>query len=186
MGASDSEYYRGTWGTVMEDHSEQQQGLRADGQTVHANDIRRSRSIVGGSILVFTIVVLAVALFGAPAKADRVRVIDGDTFLIGTDRIRLHGIDAPALGALCSVEARDALRELLAQGYHCALPPSGRNRDRYGQLVRQCWSRGRDVGRELVELGWAIDYARFSDGEYQDEQASAEESRRGMWGGQCQ
>ena len=170
----------------MKSHSEQHQGLTAHGPRAHVNDVGLLRRLAQGGILVLAILVLAAAPFGAPAKADDVRVIDGNTFVIGTDRILLHGIDAPELGSRCSVEARDALRALLAQGYHCALPPSGQNRDRYGQLVRQCWSRGRDVSRELVKLGWAIDYARYSDGEYHDEQADAEESRRGMWGGQCE
>ena len=53
-------------------------------------------------------ILLTVLLLSGPAHADVIsglaRVTDGDTIRIKSERIRLHGIDAPELRQQCSTE----------------------------------------------------------------------------------
>jgi endonuclease YncB( thermonuclease family) len=109
----------------------------------------------------------------APIPADVLRVIDGDTFearvhvwpgLDVTTKVRLRGIDAPELRARCSAErikaeaARDALREILAQG---AVGVYGISIDKYGgRVVADAATRSTaDVSAELLKRGQARFYA---------------------------
>ena len=34
--------------------------------------------------------------------------------------------------------------------------------DRYGRLVARCTAGGHDIGEQMVELGWALAYRRYS------------------------
>jgi endonuclease YncB( thermonuclease family) len=105
--------------------------------------------------------------------AEVLRVLDGDTFearvslwpgLAITTRVRLRGIDAPELKARCGEErdraeaARDALRNLLAQGdvgiAHVTLDKYG------GRVVADASTRATpDVAAALVDTGSARRYA---------------------------
>lgn len=125
-----------------------------------------------------------------PAKL--VVVVDGDTLVLGGERVRLWGIDAPEDGQPCErdgklydcgASAQAALLELVAgRDLWC----EARDRDRYGRTVAVCRIGaldGPDVGAELVRAGWAIDYRRYSKGRYAREEASARRAGRGLWEG---
>lgn len=144
----------------------------------------------------------AMALLGAaPATADArawltpaelVVVVDGDTLVLGGERVRLWGIDAPEDGQPCErdgklydcgASAQAALLELVAgRDLWC----EARDRDRYGRTVAVCRigaPDGPDVGAGLVRAGWAVDYRRYSKGGYAREEASARRAGRGLWEG---
>jgi len=102
---------------------------------------------------------------GAAADAKRaanlpVRVIDGDTFDHGGERIRIADIDTPELRARCESEARlaraatERLRTLLAAGPF-ELKRLGRDEDRYGRKLRIVTRGGRSIGDTLVSEGLA-------------------------------
>lgn len=65
-----------------------------------------ARTVIASKLFVLA------ALVATPAYADptvgQPRVVDGDSLVIGNDRIRLHGIDAPELGQRC--EGRQCVR----------------------------------------------------------------------------
>ena len=86
-------------------------------------------------------------------------IVDGDTVVLGEERIRLSNIDAPEVRqAQCEAEAslgRRAgarLRALLAEG-----PASVRREgsDRFGRTLARISVAGRDVGERLVAEGLA-------------------------------
>jgi len=89
-----------------------------------------------------------------------VRVIDGDTFDYGGQRIRIADIDAPELNARCAEEAWLAaaatrrLRALLAQGPFQLVPVS-RDEDRHGRKLRIVVRNGRSIGDILAAEGLA-------------------------------
>jgi endonuclease YncB( thermonuclease family) len=122
--------------------------------------------------------------------AGEITVTDGDGFRIGGERVRLWGIDAPELDQQCSrdrtaypcgIDARDALGRLLDGG-----TPSCQRlyEDLYGRTVARCSVAGVDLGAEMVRLGWAVDFRRYSEGGYADEEARARAARRGLWAGE--
>lgn len=118
--------------------------------------------------LLLAALLLPMAGFGAGALADVVqpqrsaalRVIDGDTFDYGGERIRIADIDTPELRARCSTEAvlaRRATRRLdalLRQGPF-ELRRLGRDEDRYGRKLRVVMRGGRSIGDMLVAEGLA-------------------------------
>lgn len=118
------------------------------------------------------------------------RVVDGDTFSVGPERVRLWGVDAPegrqvcqnarGLDYGCGDAARDQLVGLIGgQGVRCEV----RDRDPYGRAVSRCVAGTIDVGEAMVRAGWAIDYVQFSRGAYASAEAEARRARRGLWAG---
>jgi len=118
------------------------------------------------------IVVLTSVLLLAPAvqagPEGLIRVIDGDTFKVGSATVRLHAIDAPetdqmcgdpnspawACGAWVKEETRAVFEGKPAR---CMT----RDTDRYGRTVATCEVDGEDVGERLVRDGLAFAYRRY-------------------------
>ena len=91
-------------------------------------------------------------------------VVDGDTFWIGGEKVRIADIDAPethpprcAEEARLGNEATERLHALLNSG---ALTMSAidRDRDRYGRLLRNVAVSGQDVGEAMIAAGVARAY----------------------------
>lgn len=99
------------------------------------------------------------------------RVVDGDTFWIGREKIRLWGIDAPEAATTDGPAATRYLAAVVADHpLTCrqAGPPS------HDRLVARCedpW--GRDIAEIMVGAGWALDWPEFSRGLYRPAQDRA-------------
>ncbi len=128
-------------------------------------------------------------LAGAPVAHAEVRVIDGDTLDVHGVKTRLWGIDAPegkqscqrdGVAWLCGQEAARALRDLV-EGKAVACRTV--DRDRYKRSVAMCTADGVEVNAWLVREGWALDYRRYSKGEYASAEKEAREAKRGLWAG---
>ena len=92
-------------------------------------------------------------------------VVDGDTFYLGRDKVRIAGIDAPETHPpRCAAEARAGeaathrLRDLLNAG-EVTLTRVDRDEDVYGRKLRNVAAGGADVGAVLIGEGLARDYA---------------------------
>lgn len=96
-------------------------------------------------------------------SAALVRVVDGDTFWYGGDKIRIADIDTPEVRGRCPEEramaarATDRLRSLLAEN-NFELEQSGRDEDRYGRKLRIVTRDGRSIGDMLVAEGLAREW----------------------------
>src|SRR5262245_53882048 len=118
-------------------------------------------------------------------------VIDGTSFDIKSNRIRLWGVDAPERGARCyrnsrrwkpADDATAALRRCIrGKTVTCRVWSVDREwfRERF---TSECWTEdGLDVGECMIRGGWATDYACFSDGYYKDLETEAKNKWLGLW-----
>ena len=136
------------------------------------------------------LILLAVRVFNqVTVTPGTVDIIDGDSFRLGKDEIRLNGIDAPEYRQTCrdergrdwncGREAAGALRGLaLGRVVEC----TGLDADRYGRLVSRCTIGDVVLNAEMVRLGWAIAYTRHGV-LYVREEDEARRARRGIWRG---
>ena len=92
-------------------------------------------------------------------------VVDGDTFWIGGEKVRIAGIDAPETHpSRCDYEAQlgnaatERLHDLLNSGA-VTMTSIDRDRDVYGRLLRNVQVNGADVGEAMVSAGVARAYA---------------------------
>src|SRR6266481_5928051 len=138
----------------------------------------------------------ALAVFVLPAVADAAditgtaKVREGHLVQIGNTRIRLGGIDAPAVDQLClntkgerwtcGAAARD---ELIHHAENKTWTCHTRQvADRRGRQVARCEVDGEDIQKWLVQNGWALSYTRFSH-DYDADEMAAREAKAGMWQG---
>jgi endonuclease YncB( thermonuclease family) len=123
--------------------------------------------------------------------AGTARVLDGDTIHVGNTRVRLDGIDAPesaqtckrATGEdwACGTESTHAMRHL-AEGREVTCRNHGL--DKYGRTLGTCFVEGRNINMELVKLGLAWAYVKYSTA-YTTEEAEARRAKLGVWQGQA-
>ena len=120
----------------------------------------------------------------------RAEVVDGDSLLVGTVKVRLFGIDAPEVGQYC--KGSDGSRwpcgqhatvamDRLAGGrtVHCEV----KDTDSWGRKVCVCkLGDGRELSAAMVAAGWALAYRRFSN-DYVDDETRAESRGVGIWRG---
>lgn len=128
-------------------------------------------------------------LLGAVNNAQAgIKVIDGDSLIIGKREIRLSGIDAPEFHQLCfgadgeeypcGQESLKALQQLIHKDLHCKMLV----RDKYKREVAVCESNGININKKMVEIGWAVAYKRYTDA-YDKVEQEARKERRGIWQG---
>ena len=117
------------------------------------------------------------------------KIREGDQLQIGSHRIRLGGIDAPAVDQLClntsgerwtcGVAARDELiKHFGGKSWTCQT----RTVDRRGRTVARCQADGEDIQKWLVSNGWALAAVRISR-DYEADEKAAREAKAGMWQG---
>jgi endonuclease YncB( thermonuclease family) len=125
----------------------------------------------------------------APDQA--VRVVDGDTLIVGPTRVRLGGIDAPEAGQTCSDKRGKswpcgvaATAELisLVRGRAVRCVPDGR--DRYGRTLAECFAGGENLNAHMVRRGYAWAFVRYSR-RYVAEEAAARHEGIGIWQGEA-
>jgi endonuclease YncB( thermonuclease family) len=115
-----------------------------------------------------------------PVVGPVTRIVDGDTFWIGGDKIRLWGIDAPELSTANGPAATRYLAQVVG-----SFPLTCRQAGApsYDRLVARCldpW--GRDVAEIMVGAGWAVDWPKFSRGRYRAAQDRAAALGAGVHG----
>ena len=98
----------------------------------------------------------------AYAATGPIAVVDGDTFRMGGETIRIADIDTPEMNGRCAEEsalARRATARLASLieggGVTLAAAGDGRDEDRYGRKLRLVSVGGSNVGDQLVAEGLA-------------------------------
>ena len=120
-------------------------------------------------------------------RAVAARIVDGDTVVLSGVRVRLHGIDAPETKQSCrdarnrryrcGREASAALVRIASGGIRCRMQHGA---DRYGRKIGTCYAAdGTDINAEMVRLGHALAYRKYSR-KYVSEEQEARARRRGL------
>jgi endonuclease YncB( thermonuclease family) len=120
------------------------------------------------------------------------RVVDGDTLIVGGERVRLVGVDAPESVhpqkpvQHFAKEATEFARQR-AQGKQVRLEPSGDlvTRDRHGRRLAYVWlPDGLLLNLEIIRQGYGFAFSKFPFARMEEFRAAEREARtagRGMW-----
>ena len=129
--------------------------------------IRSSRRIAPVFLMAVSVVLAGPLASETSSFSGKVsRVTDGDTFhLSGLDpAIRVWGLDAPERKQVGGSEATRSMRGLITGA---TLDCRVRDIDRYQRIVAQCFlPDGRDIAAEMIRMGVATEYCRYSGGYY--------------------
>lgn len=120
------------------------------------------------------------------------RVVDGDTIAIGSERIRLEGIDAPETAQSCRRAdgsawacGRTAARALAKLVAGREITCEGRGYDKYGRLLAICFAGRDDINATMVRSGYAWAFVRYSN-TYVAEEREARQRLAGIWQGRSE
>lgn len=137
-----------------------------------------------GAVIAASLLLLGLA---GESAATPYQAVDGDTLRIHGKLVRVWGIDAPEVNQRCFVQGKPltcgqfahvALRDKIGgQRVRCVKMTV----DRYKRVVAKCYVGDDDLGAWMVRNGYALDYARYSQGYYRREQAQAQREGRGIW-----
>ena len=131
-------------------------------------------------LLFFSNFVLAKTINGKP------RIIDGDTIHIKSNKIRLHGIDAPETKQTCKIDNEEwycgkqstkELKKLInKQNVECVI----NDVDVYNRYIAICYVDEININQWMVKNGWAIAYRYYSK-DYINEEEYANNNKLGIW-----
>lgn len=131
---------------------------------------------------------VVVPIVDAATDQPFVAATDGDTIRVDGVKYRLWGIDAPEMQQACADgwaaghEAAAKLRELMAGRVIICEP---RATDRYGRIVALCSADGRDLGADMVSVGMAWAFIRYSS-DYVQQERTAARGRAGVHAHECE
>lgn len=126
------------------------------------------------------------AIGESPQMPQAIRVIDGDTIELSSEKLRLFGMDAPEKGQPCKrnnspydcgAASKEHLEFLLTGA---KVECTKKKKDKWGRYIALCSADGEDISQLMVRHGWAMAYREFSTAYVEDEEF-AKSNRLGMW-----
>src|SRR5262245_17751989 len=114
-------------------------------------------------------------------------IVDGDTLWIGSQEIRLHGIDAPETSQKCQVPqgtwdcSGAAIAALASMTDGKTVRCVGNEVDQYGRLIARCSTdEVPDIGARLVASGLAWAFVKYST-DYSALEVGPRTQKIGIW-----
>lgn len=133
-------------------------------------------------------VLCAAPALGQDVVSGPAKVNDGDIIQVDKTRVILWAVDAPERTQKCKVgsldwacyeAARRGLGELIASGEaSCTLTAD--KPDMFGRRYGVCTSDGKDIGAEMVRLGYARAYVDQGP-DYLPQEEEAKAAKAGIW-----
>ena len=137
--------------------------------------------------LVACVIAIAAGLSAGKAHGTpTARAIDGDTFEVAGERVRIRGVDTPELKSkgkekAIALAAKEELQRLLSRSFH--VERSGK--DKYGRTVADVFVGNDNVADVLIEKGLGRPYLYKLTREREDEltaaQCRARAAKVGIW-----
>jgi len=119
------------------------------------------------------------------------KVIDGDTIHIGSNKIRLHGIDAPETNQTCEKNnttwpcGKESAKALINFINNQKVICDVKGTDQYKRYISVCFVNNWDINKFMVKNGWAIAYRYYSK-DYTVSEDKAKKNKVGIWQGSFQ
>ena len=117
------------------------------------------------------------------------KIIDGDTIILNSEKIRFYGIDTPEIKQtcadkhghtyLCGVKAKLELEKIIGSKKISCIK---KTKDRYKRSISICYVDENDINSLMVKRGWALAYRKYSK-KYVKDEAIAKLNNAGMWSG---
>ena len=128
----------------------------------------------------------------APALTGPVRVMDGDSIVLGETRIRLEGIDAPETTQTCGLRSsgqwrcgEGAIKQLIKLINNQPVVCADLGLDKYRRTLGRCFAGNTNLNAEMVRTGYAWAFVRYSQ-TYVAQEAEAKAAHAGIWQGEAQ
>jgi endonuclease YncB( thermonuclease family) len=118
--------------------------------------------------------------------AGNAKVIDGDTIHIGSNKIRLHGIDAPEINQTCEKNnvswscGKESAKVLINFINNKKVICDVKDTDKYKRYISVCFVNNVDMNKFMVKNGWAIAYRYYSK-DYIESEEKAKKDNVGIW-----
>ena len=122
-------------------------------------------------------------------KADVIKIIDGDTIVLNSEKIRFYGIDTPEIKQTCTdnngqsyscgIKATLELKKIIGSRKISCIK---KTKDRYKRSISICYVDGKDINSLMVKKGWALAYRKYSK-KYVKDEVIAKSNKAGMWSG---
>ena len=104
------------------------------------------------------------------------KIIDGDTIILNSEKIRFYGIDTPEIKQTCTnnngqsyscgVKATLELKKIIGSRKVSCIK---KTKDRYKRSISICYVDGKDINSLMVKKGWALAYRKYSKKYVKDE-----------------
>ena len=117
------------------------------------------------------------------------KIIDGDTIILNSEKIRLYGIDTPEIKQTCTdnyghtyscgIRAKLELEKIIGSRKISCIK---KTKDRYKRSISICYVDENDINSLMVRNGWALAYRKYSK-KYVKDEAIAKLNDAGMWSG---
>ena len=137
-------------------------------------------------ILILTCLIFATNFANSKTISGKARIIDGDTIHIKSNKIRLHGIDAPEIKQTCKIDnqnwycGKQSTKELKNLINNQKVECNVNDIDRYNRYVAICYVNEININQWMVKNGWAIAYRYYSE-DYVSEEKYANDKKLGIW-----
>ena len=137
-------------------------------------------------LIFFLFILISHNVFGQEIIKGKAKIIDGDTINIGSNKIRLYGIDAPEINQTCLKKTKEWLCgvqskiELINIINNEALSCKIIDIDRYKRLIGECFINQININQKMVKQGWALAY-RYYSLKYVGDEIFAKQKRNGIW-----
>jgi len=141
--------------------------------------------------LILTVLLVSLAASFAQDLATVLRVIDGDTFVLGSgEKVRLIGVDTPETKhpqkpvQYFGKEASEFTKQMI-EGKVVVIEYDRQRRDRYGRLLAYVYlSDGTFLNAEIIKEGYGFAYTHYPFkylDEFKSYEREAREKGNGLW-----